>query len=200
MDLRPKRGNEPEIWVAAHGPRMLRLTGTHADGWYPSLPLSAADYETKLKTIHEAARAAGRDISHFTPGMSLFFVMAPTREAAREALDAPLARFYALLAPDYYWQEFGVEHPLGKGFRGMIDIIPQDYTREELHAAMTEAPMDLLSEIVPWGTPEDIIAYLKDLEDVGLQHVQLSPISAIMTEELGRFTPRAVWKLVRALH
>jgi len=40
MDLRPKRGNEPQIWVAAHGPRMLRLTGEYADGWYPALPLS----------------------------------------------------------------------------------------------------------------------------------------------------------------
>ena len=200
MDLRPKRGNEPEIWVAAHGPRMLRITGTYADGWYPALPLKPADYESKLATIHEAARAAGRDTKAFTPGMSLFFIMGPTREAARAALEAPMAKFYALLAPDYYWQEFGVEHPLGKGFRGMIDIIPQDYTREELVAAMDTVPTELVAEVVPWGTVDDIVSYLKELEDAGLQHVQLSPISAIMSKELARFTPRGVFKLVRALH
>ena len=199
MDLRPKRGNEPQIWVAAHGPRMLRMTGTYAEGWYPALPLDAASYESKLSTIHDAAREAGRDPANFTGGMSLYFVVAPTRGEAREALSSPLARFYALLSPDYYWQEFGAQHPLGKGFRGMIDIIPQDYSREELHAAMDEVPPELAATVVPWGTPDDIISYLKDLEDAGLQHVQLSPISAIMTEKLGRYTPRALWKIVRAL-
>ena len=199
MDLRPKRGNEPQIWVAAHGPRMLRITGTYADGWYPALPLDAAGYESKLKTIHEAARTAGRYPSNFTGGMSLFFIVAPTKEAAREALSTPMARFYALLSPDYYWQEFGAEHPLGKGFRGMIDIIPQDYSRQELLAAMEKVPEDLTAMVVPWGTPDDIIAYLKDLEDAGLEHVQLSPISAIITRELARFTPRAIWKIVRGV-
>ena len=29
-------GRTPEIWVAAHGPRMLRLAGRYGDGWYPS--------------------------------------------------------------------------------------------------------------------------------------------------------------------
>ena len=199
MDLRPKRGNEPQIWVAAHGPRMLRITGTYADGWYPALPLKASDYESKLKTIHEAARAAGRDPAAFTGGLSLFFIVAPTEESAREALTSPMGRFYALLAPDYYWQEFGMEHPLGKGFRGMIDIIPQDYSREELLAAMDQVSEELTAEVVPWGTPEGIIAYLKDLEDAGLDHVQLSPMSAIMTKDLRRFGARAVWKIARAL-
>ena len=128
MDLRPKKGNEPEVWVAAHGPRMLELTGTYADGWLPVLPMSPSEYESKLATIHQAARAVGRDPSKITGGLSLFFLVAPTREMAREALNSPMARYYALLAPDYHWQEFGADHPLGKGFRGMIDIIPQDYS------------------------------------------------------------------------
>src|SRR5271166_4540757 len=33
--LPPYRGKWPEIWVAAHGPRMLRITGRYADAWYP---------------------------------------------------------------------------------------------------------------------------------------------------------------------
>ncbi|HDH02969.1 MAG TPA: LLM class flavin-dependent oxidoreductase, partial [Actinobacteria bacterium] len=39
LDLKPKPGNEPQVWVAAHGPRMLRLTGRFADGWYPAIPM-----------------------------------------------------------------------------------------------------------------------------------------------------------------
>lgn len=199
MDLRPKKGNEPQIWVAAHGPRMLRLTGAYADGWYPALPMSPEGYASKLGEIHAAATAAGRDPKRITGGLSLFFVVAPTMEQAKKTLSSPMCRFYALLAPDYYWQEFGVEHPLGKGFRGLIDIIPQDYSREELHAAMDEAPQDLIEQVLPHGAPEDIISYLKDMEDAGLEHVQFSPVSAIVSKELRRFTPRALFKIARAV-
>jgi phthiodiolone/phenolphthiodiolone dimycocerosates ketoreductase len=33
--LPPYEGKWPEIWIAAHGPRMMRATGRHADGWFP---------------------------------------------------------------------------------------------------------------------------------------------------------------------
>src|ERR1700684_1741919 len=34
--LPPYRGKWPEIWIAAHGPRMLRATGRYADAWFPA--------------------------------------------------------------------------------------------------------------------------------------------------------------------
>ena len=36
FDLPPYRGKWPEIWIAAHGPRMLRATGRYADAWFPA--------------------------------------------------------------------------------------------------------------------------------------------------------------------
>lgn len=33
--LPPYKGAWPEIWIASHGPRMLRATGRYADGWFP---------------------------------------------------------------------------------------------------------------------------------------------------------------------
>ncbi len=35
--LPPYRGKWPEIWIAAHGPRMLRATGRYADAWFPAV-------------------------------------------------------------------------------------------------------------------------------------------------------------------
>lgn len=62
-----KRGPAPAhdvgIWVGAYQPRMLRLVGTHADGWLPSLsylPNLAALTEANRR-IDYAAVAAGRD-------------------------------------------------------------------------------------------------------------------------------------------
>jgi alkanesulfonate monooxygenase SsuD/methylene tetrahydromethanopterin reductase-like flavin-dependent oxidoreductase (luciferase family)/FAD/FMN-containing dehydrogenase len=61
-----RRGPEPAhdiaIWLGALKPRMLRLTGTKADGWLPSLSyLAPEDIGPSNRTIDEAAAAAGRD-------------------------------------------------------------------------------------------------------------------------------------------
>ncbi len=62
-----KRGPAPAhpvgIWVGAYKPRMLRLTGAHADGWLPSLGYlsSLRDLDDANARIDDAAQAAGRD-------------------------------------------------------------------------------------------------------------------------------------------
>jgi alkanesulfonate monooxygenase SsuD/methylene tetrahydromethanopterin reductase-like flavin-dependent oxidoreductase (luciferase family) len=57
---RPARGIG--IWIGAYGPRMLRLTGRHADGWLPSLGnLPRGEVLARHEVIDRAAEAAGRD-------------------------------------------------------------------------------------------------------------------------------------------
>ena len=62
-----KRGPAPAhpvgIWVGAYKPRMLRLTGEHADGWLPSLGYlsSLQDLDDANARIDDAAHGAGRD-------------------------------------------------------------------------------------------------------------------------------------------
>lgn len=61
-----KRGPSPAhdigIWLGAYKPRMLRLIGTKADGWLPSLSYvrSLGDLSAANATIDEATEAAGR--------------------------------------------------------------------------------------------------------------------------------------------
>ena len=50
------------IWLGAYGPRMLRLVGTLADGWIPSLSYLPPDkVPDAMKRVDDAAQAAGRD-------------------------------------------------------------------------------------------------------------------------------------------
>src|SRR5207253_8867729 len=53
-------GKPPVIWMAAHAPKMLGLTGRFADGWYPTIKMTPAEYRQRLERIHTAAAAAGR--------------------------------------------------------------------------------------------------------------------------------------------
>ncbi|CAN5207465.1 hypothetical protein BH09ACT3_BH09ACT3_10620 [soil metagenome] len=61
-----KRGPAPAhdvpIWLGAYKPRMLRLTGSKADAWLPSLPyMKPGDLQKGNAAIDDAAAEAGRD-------------------------------------------------------------------------------------------------------------------------------------------
>jgi alkanesulfonate monooxygenase SsuD/methylene tetrahydromethanopterin reductase-like flavin-dependent oxidoreductase (luciferase family) len=58
----PAPAHDIGIWLGAYGPRMLRVVGTLADGWVPSLPrLALEEVPGRQLVIDDAARAAGRD-------------------------------------------------------------------------------------------------------------------------------------------
>ena len=52
-------GPGPPVWTAAHGPRMLELTGRKADGWLPT-KMTPGQYQASLKAIEVAAPARPR--------------------------------------------------------------------------------------------------------------------------------------------
>jgi alkanesulfonate monooxygenase SsuD/methylene tetrahydromethanopterin reductase-like flavin-dependent oxidoreductase (luciferase family) len=57
----PAPAHDVEIWLGAYKPRMLRLTGTEADGWVPSMGYAdPPDLPEMSAAVDEAARAAGR--------------------------------------------------------------------------------------------------------------------------------------------
>lgn len=58
----PLPAHRIEIWLGALGPRMLRLTGSAADGWIPSLSYVPPDRAVAMNArIDEAAEAAHRN-------------------------------------------------------------------------------------------------------------------------------------------
>jgi phthiodiolone/phenolphthiodiolone dimycocerosates ketoreductase len=199
MDLRPAPGRTPEIWLAAHGPRMLKLAGRYGDGWFPVVPMTPDEYADKLAAIRRAAREAGRDPEHFTAGFSGRVVVAPSEREAREWLDHRSARFLALLVPDYVWRKYGVTHPLGEGFMGLVEFTPEGYAPDELEAAMAKVPVDLLAESAVWGTPEQVLTQLRSFVDAGMRHIVLQPISGLVSRRAGIFGLRTTLWLARKL-
>src|SRR6201991_3724474 len=49
FDLPPYRGKWPEVWIGAHGPRMLRAAGRYADAYFPSFPHLPVEYTRRLE-------------------------------------------------------------------------------------------------------------------------------------------------------
>ena len=73
------------IWVGAFKPRMLRLVGRLADGWWPTVAaLKPGDLTAGNAVIDAAAARAGREPPAIRRLLNLGVVRAPARETAAE--------------------------------------------------------------------------------------------------------------------
>ncbi|AWV47123.1 oxidoreductase [Mycobacterium leprae Kyoto-2] len=171
FDLPPYRGKWPEIWVAAHGPRMLQATGRYADAWIPIVLVRPTDYSCALEVVRTAASDAGRDPMSITPAAVRGIITGRTRDDVDEALDSVLVRMIALGVPGEAWARHGVEHPMGADFAGVQDIIPQTIDEETVVSYAAKVPAALMKEVLFSGTPEEVIDQVAEWRDHGLKYL-----------------------------
>jgi phthiodiolone/phenolphthiodiolone dimycocerosates ketoreductase len=200
LDLTVPEDRLPRIWVAAHGPRMLQLTGKYGDGWYPTLRFSPDEYRSRLDTIQTAAREASRDPSAIVAALQANAVIAPTEEEARAMLDTRAVRFATLLGTTSdVWKQHGLMHPFGEEFRGFADFLPEQYSVAEIEDATAAVPTELTTEHLIWGTPEKIAGDVRALGDAGLQHLVILPVSAAISRKSALYSLWATNRLRRLL-
>jgi phthiodiolone/phenolphthiodiolone dimycocerosates ketoreductase len=201
MDLQPPAGRKPQLWVAAHGPKMLQLTGRYGDGW---LPMTAAlqspeQYASGLDVIRKAAAAAGRDPNDITPALLAYVVVAPTAKEARALLQSRFLRYWGLLFPAARWQELGFEHPFGADFGGFSDVLPERYDRATLDAAIEKVPVEVLESGFLVGSPQQIAARLREFGDAGLRQAVSGPLSPAVSVKALAFCFPAMYRIARLL-
>ena len=201
MDLEPPPGRTPEIWIAAHGLRMLQLAGRYGDGWLPIIGsvTSPEDYRSKLAQIHAAANDAGRDPEAITPALFAYIAVAPTERRVRALLSSRFLRYFALLIPAARWREVGAEHPFGAQCGGFVDVVPERYDRATLEDAIAAVPPEVIRNGVLVGTPEQVTARLRQFGDAGLRHVVLAPLSAFITVRDFAYAGWAIRRIARSL-
>jgi len=168
LDTEPYAGKFPPIWIAASGPRMLRLTGEYADGWWPAGVYSPAEYGEKLQVIHSAAESAGRDPNAITP--ALIFTCLLGDEAELETIiQAPLVKAFVLQIPASKLSERGFRHPMGDDWRGIQDINPSTLTREKILDMLEKVDPESILALVPNGTPQQVAEILRGYCEAGLR-------------------------------
>jgi phthiodiolone/phenolphthiodiolone dimycocerosates ketoreductase len=176
FDLWPYRGKWPEIWIASHGPRMLRATGRYADAWFPAAVVSPADYARGLEAVRAAASDAGRDPLSIAGAMFFFAVTGRNRREIDEALESTAMKTFALNVPAELWKRHGVVNPLGSGYQ---DIIPQVLDEDSVLKYTSNVPPSLLKDVCLHGTPDEIVDQVADWRDHGLSYPVLSNLSTL---------------------
>ena len=174
FDLPPYKGRWPEIWIAAHRPRMLRLTGRYADAWYPAFVFTPKEYSQGLAIVQAAASDAGRDPASVTPAAMFAVMTGRTGDDVEEALDSTGAKMYGLTASAQVWARHGAEHPMGADFAGLQDIAPQTLDEPTALAYTAQVPRTLLREMYIAGTPDEIVEQIAVWRDHGLRYIVLA--------------------------
>jgi phthiodiolone/phenolphthiodiolone dimycocerosates ketoreductase len=172
MSLAPAvEGKTPPIWIASHGPKMLRITAEFGDGWIPTL-LQPSQYGEALRTIMNHRKSMNLT-SEFTPALWNWCILAEDEAECERLMSNPIARAFALLLPDSEWKRLGHEHPFGNGFHSLTNYIPMKYSRDETLAAIEAVPDDVLRAFYMMGNADELIRQLEDYVSRGLRHIIL---------------------------
>jgi phthiodiolone/phenolphthiodiolone dimycocerosates ketoreductase len=166
------------VWVAAHGPRALRLAGTYGDGWISAF-VDEATFREQLDTVAQHAAKAGRP----TPKTraTLIVILGESRDEVVSLLDRePLAKLIAMLGPSELWAAFGLEKPGGHG-AGYRDMLLHDLDPESLADIAPSIPPELLeAQGVYLGSAEEIAGKLQPYRDAGVQHLTIANFSGLV--------------------
>jgi phthiodiolone/phenolphthiodiolone dimycocerosates ketoreductase len=193
LGLRPYGATPPEIWTAAHGPRMLRLTGRKADGWLPT-KLSPDEYGSALGTIRTSADEAGRDADAITPGMLGYVLMGPDAETVQRLTEAPLVRALCVLLPAQVFRDLGFEGPFPDG-SGFHDFIPTAIDRVESLRIIDAIPPAVVRHYAFCGTPDEVAEQVEEYVEKGLRHLVMWNITAFGDPSLARWSFGAMSEL-----
>ena len=168
LDAELHDGTPPPIWIGANGPRMLRIAGRHADGWWPTGSDGPEEYAEKLEVVRRAADEAGRDPGAIVPAKMVVCLLGEPDEI-EEMLRRPLVRSLVLQLTAESLARRGFDHPMGPRWRGIQDIEPDKLSRERLQRLFDEVDTDAILSAVPHGTPEDVARQVLALHDAGLE-------------------------------
>ena len=154
------------IYLAAMSPRMLRLAGEVADGVLPLL-FPPEHYATVQPLVAQGAEFAGRSIDEIDLAACVWCSVSQDRQAAEDALRDKIA---------YYG------HALSPLIRERLGVTQEEFRPIE-HALMTERDpvkaRGLVNErmlrIGIVGTPDDLIARLENLVELGVKHLSFGP-------------------------
>ena len=180
MRMAPRR---VPVYVAAAGPRTIRMAGHVADGLLLGAGLSFETFEKTRASLDEGARSAGRDPAEVDFCINLLTAIRPTREEALRWA-GPLI---VLRLDEPEWLKENRIDAKGIGMpRGSGGLYPDPMHAEDHEAAMDlaeQVPLELRAQIADKlgliGTPDDVIATLRKLAAAGYDNIYMRSVDTV---------------------
>jgi 5,10-methylenetetrahydromethanopterin reductase len=200
VPVRLEHARPVPVWIAAGGPRTLRMAGRVADGVYLRVGRADANLRAAVAAVHAGAEEAGRDPSSISIGLVLHTITPRTGRETAAIARSVAAGFYQY-SPMLFdraalrWDG----HPLRElsqrvwpDFHHAPDLVASG----ELVSFLTDAAAESFSV---FGTPRDIAGQLRAAIDaVGRVDVVVpNPMPKPQpSDDFARWFAEQVWPLV----
>ncbi len=186
LTLRPPRPDLP-VYLAAVGPRNLRLAGEVADGWLAVFlsPEHCADQMAAVRAGREAAGAGddGDPMAGFDVVATVPVVVTDDLEAGRAAV----ADYAALYIGGMGSREQNFYNQVARrmGFDDAADRIQDLYLEGRPRDAADAVPLELVDATALIGPPSRIAERLRRYAEAGVTTVSVAPYAATAQERAG---------------
>lgn len=164
------------VWIAAGGPRTLRMAGRVADGVFIRVGKHAANLRTAVEAVRAGAAEAGRDPDEVKIAVILHTILSDDLERA--------ALMSHSMAAGYYEYSPMLFDPPGFAWNGPpIDELKKQVWPDFHHAADLEAsgrvvsflPDEVADAFAAYGTPEMIAGQLHEVLQLGFPIEMIVP-------------------------
>jgi alkanesulfonate monooxygenase SsuD/methylene tetrahydromethanopterin reductase-like flavin-dependent oxidoreductase (luciferase family) len=187
---------EPRIpmYVSAFGPKAMALAAQHGDGLIASIPPQPEAVRGTWNRLHDAARTVGRELDEagfLTATLTTMVVLEPGERTDSARVMEEAGAFGAASLHYVYeqWRQYGRRPPevladVWSEYVASVDDVPEERRHLRVHQGHNcwVAPEDerfvtpeLLEATCLIGTPEQLAARLRALEDAGLHQVTIIP-------------------------
>jgi phthiodiolone/phenolphthiodiolone dimycocerosates ketoreductase len=158
----------PDIYLAAFGARMLKLTGKDANGWIPHCHTSET-YKNDLAIIMRS-RQKGSNPSRFHSAYYTLTSISKNREQANQRVLGPAKYFLALIPEALKKIDPTAQHP-GRVWENIADPRVQ---RETIRKIATPIPDKDAYDTVIHGSADDCIGQIENYRRAGCEEFMLT--------------------------
>src|SRR5689334_6805878 len=198
MDLRPPRGRIPAICIFGHGPKMLELTATLGDGWYPTIITARRSTPPHRRASTPPPVGAGPDGDHACPAP--LRRRRPHRTGSRGTPAAPLVTDARVRRASPTVAQPRCSPPLRRRllrlYRHHPPVLRPTHPRRRDRRRTSRTHRARTAAVEP---PAQIIDKLREYGDAGLRHVVLAPVSGLVSTKAALYAFWALCPIARAL-
>jgi 5,10-methylenetetrahydromethanopterin reductase len=164
---RPVQEHLPLKIGAMGGPKSMLLAGEIADGLHTAAAYSPEALGYAVENFREGAARAGRNPAELDLGDSLLGAIASDGDVARRA-GRVLAAFYIPSMPPALLERHGID-------QDTVTPVTEAFAAGDVKRALEATPNEVADRIMVAGTPEEWVAWLRDVyAPAGLTHALVS--------------------------
>jgi alkanesulfonate monooxygenase SsuD/methylene tetrahydromethanopterin reductase-like flavin-dependent oxidoreductase (luciferase family) len=176
LQIKPEFGNGVPIYIAATGPKALRVAGEYGDGWVTNAMPSRL-FKEKSLAVDEGASNRDKNLGPIEKTLFIFISIANNQDEAYSSIE-PVK--HALVWPELLSQA-GYDIEIDDEYKGLeyTKIMPNDtdMLRKFREMGQKYYSRDMVMDFIIAGSKHDVIKKMEDYIEAGVDHFFLRDFS-----------------------